>query len=189
VPALNVIAISQGIRRMSVAIAQPIAGVSANRETEIEVVYPSVAAGGLGQLIGSIMGIPAGISFTPLRVMLYVILGSVMLPLGILAYALSKLFGSCYVLTNRSVKARKIIGSQQFAQVSLGEIERIEITQQGGYAFHRVGDLKLENASGNVLMVIPAISFPERLRQVILDARNARQESDQSLARIQARKS
>lgn len=172
---------------MPVTMSQPIAGVSASRETEIDVLYPSVAAGGLGRLIGMIMGLAASVPTTPLRILAFLILGSLVFPLGLLAYAVHKLTGKCYVLTNRSLYARSIVGGRLSERVALADIDHITVSHQGGYDFHRVGDLNLENAQGNVLMTVPAVPYPARFRQVILDARNARRESDQSLAHIQAR--
>ncbi|WP_437228200.1 hypothetical protein SH661x_000776 [Planctomicrobium sp. SH661] len=173
---------------MSVAIAQPIAGVSANRETEIEVIYPSVAAGVLGRFIGGVMGLAEAVPLLPLRLIAYIVLGTAMVPFAILAYALTKLLGNCYVLTNRSIYSRSIIGGRKGRQVPLGEIGDIEITSAGGYHFHRVGDLNLQNSAGNLLMTIPAITYPDRLKQIILDAQAARMLSDESFARIQSRK-
>lgn len=173
---------------MLVAAAQPIAGVSANRETEIEVIYPSVAAGALGKLIGGIMGLAELVPTVPLRLLAYVLLGIPMSVLGVLAYALSKLFGNSYVLTNRSIYPKSIIKGRMGKQVPLSEIAQIDISTSGsGYRFHRVGDVHLENAQGNVLLTIPAVTFPGRLKQVILDARAARMLSDESLTLIQKR--
>lgn len=180
---------------MATAIAQPIAGVSANRETEIEVIYPSVAGGFLGAIIGNIMsiatGIPsgkgiAGTILLAIRLALYVALGSVCVPLVLLAYAM-KVFGSSYVLTNRSVQQRSFFGGSMSNQVALGDIADIEVTTESGYEFHRVRDLNLQNAQGATLMTIAAIPYPERLCQIIFDAREARVQSDDAFAAIQAR--
>jgi hypothetical protein len=180
---------------MATAIAQPIAGVSANRETEIEVIYPSVAGGFLGGIIGNVMGIAAaipsgkGIAGTVLlaaRLTLYVALGAVCVPLVLLAYPM-KAFGYSYVVTNRSVQQRSFLGGSMSNQVALGDIVDIEITTESGYEFHRVRDLNLQNSQGATLMTIAAIPYPERLCQVIFDAREARVQSDDAFAAIQAR--
>lgn len=173
---------------MSVAVAQPIAGVSANREAEIETIYSSVAAGSLGQIIGMVMGIAAAVPTVPLRLIAYVLLGIPMSVLGVLAYGLAKLFGKCFVLTNRSIRASSIVGGKSGRPVPLGDIAHIAIATKSGYAFHRVGDVVLENAQGQTLLVLPAITFPERVKNLILDTQTARQLSDESLAHIQARK-
>jgi len=174
---------------MSVALAQPITGVSANREAEIEVIYPSVAAGALGRLIGVIMGIANAVPITFLRLLTAVILGIPMSLLGVVAYAMAKVFGNCYVLTNRSVSSRSILGGRTQKSVALSDIARIEINLlESGYAFHRVGDILLENAQGQVLLSLTAVSYPYRVRQIILDAQSARMLNDESLAQIQRRK-
>ncbi len=181
---------------MATAIAQPIAGVSANRETEIEVIYPSVAGSFLGVIIGNLMGIAAkvpsakGIAGTVLlavQLTLYVVLGTICTPLVLMAYVLNKVLGHSYVLTNRSVQQRSFLGGSMRNQVALSDISDIEITTESGYEFHRVGDLNLQNAQGATLMTITAIPYPERLSQIIFDAREARVQSDDSLATIQAR--
>ena len=172
---------------MTAVLSQPIAGVSANRETDIEAVYPSVASNAVGRMVGGVMGaVQSAIPVTVVRIIALILVGSVMAPFALLAYAW-RLCGTCFVITNRSVQERRIIGQNQVRQVALSDIDNAEITIQGGYDFHRVGDVNLLNAKGNVLLSIPAISFPERLRQIILDAREARVQSDETLERIQAR--
>jgi len=174
---------------MSVAVAQPIAGVSANREAEIEVIYPSVAAGALGQMIGAVMGIANTVPTTPLRLLASLLLGIPMSLLAVLAYALNKIFGTCYVLSNRSVSSRSILGGRTGKSVPLTDIAHIEIHTSGnGYQFHRVGDVQLENAQGNVLLSLTAVSYPQRVKQIILDAQAARMLNDESLLLIQKRK-
>lgn len=182
---------------MSTAVIQPIAGVSANRETEIEAVYPSIAGGIIGSLIGSLMGIiaafPAGKGllkpiFLAIKLALYISLGAALLPLGLLGYILHKLFGKYYSLTNRSIQERGIIGSAMTQQLSLPEIQDIEITKAAGYEFYNAGDLNLLNAQGSTLMTLKAIPNPSRLCQILFDARDARMQSDASLAQIEARK-
>ncbi|WP_437203111.1 hypothetical protein [Planctomicrobium sp. SH664] len=173
---------------MSVITAQPIAGVSAGRETEIESIYPSVAGGFLGRLIGVLMGAAGSIlPFTPFRQLLQLLMGTLLAPLGALAYLLTKLLGDYYVLSNRTVTRKKMIGGKVIKQVPLSDVAHISIATPPGSAFHRTGDVQLEDAAGNLLLVISAIQFPQRLRQVILDARDARIRNDESLATIRAR--
>lgn len=181
---------------MATAVVQPIAGVSANRETEIEAIYPSIAGGVLGGLIGSIMGVvgsfPAGIGplkpvFLGVKLILSVAVGAALLPLSLLAYALHKLTGSYYSLTNRSIQERSIIGGAMSKQVALSDIQNIEIESFGGYEFYNVGDVVLQNAQGASLMTIKAVPYPERVSQIVIDAREARLRSDASLELIQAR--
>lgn len=182
---------------MATVIVQPIAGVSSSRETEVEVIYPSIAGGVIGWLIGSIMGLVAALPVLPgilklptlaIRLSAYVIVGGALLPLALLGYILHKLLGNYYVLTNRSIQDRSILGGAMSSQMALADIENIEISTAAGYEFHRVGDVNLQNAQGVSLMTLKAISYPERLSQIILDVRAARTCSDASFATIQARK-
>lgn len=168
-------------------VSQPIAGVSAKKEAELEAVYPSVAAGQLGRGIGMVMELAEQVPTLPLRLIAYLVLGAAMSPFGVLAYALSKLTGGYYLLTNRSIQSRSILGGQLRSSVPLADIAHIEIQQQSGYAFHRVGDLVLIGASGQELLRIAAIPYPERLKHGIQEARTARLLSDESLAHIDSR--
>jgi hypothetical protein len=168
-------------------VTQPIAGVSAKKEAELEVVYPSVAAGQLGRGIGTVMELAEHVPTVPLRLIAYVLLGAVMSPFAVLAYALSKLAGDCYVLTNQSIQARSILGGHLRKKILLTEIAHIDIQSQAGYHFHRAGDLVLSGNSGEELMRITAIPFPQRLQHGILTARSARLLADESLAHIERR--
>lgn len=171
-----------------VAATQAIAGVSSSSEAEIEAVYPSIAANILGQIIGVIMGgVSAALPILILRLPAMIIVGAAMIPFGLLSYACQKLFGSCFVVTNRGVHQRRVFGYGLVDSVALTDIQGIDIQTQGGYEFHRVGDVVLQNASGAPIMTIFAIQHPERLRQIILDARAARLASDESLAHIRGR--
>ena len=181
---------------MATAIIQPIAGVSANRETDIEVVYPSIAGEFIGSIIGSLMGIvaafPSGEGIMKpvllgIKLSLYIALGAILLQLGLLGYIVHKLLGKCYTLTNRSIQERGILGGAMSQQLALSEIQNIEITTAGGYEFYNAGDLNLQNAQGSTLMTLKAIPYPERLSQILIDAREARLQSDASLAQIQSR--
>jgi hypothetical protein len=172
---------------MPVGVTQAIAGVSANRETRIEAVYPSVASTALGRLIGLLMGGVGAIPVTVVRLVGSVLIGSLLFPLGMLIYLLLKVLGSCWIVTNRSVQQRKVIGGGLVAEVALGDIGDFAVTQRTGYRFFRVGDLHLLDAQGDRLMTLSGIQYPDRVRHVIMDARDARLRSDESLQLIQAR--
>lgn len=171
-----------------VALAtQPIAGVSANKETTIETVFPGVAATGIGRIIGSILGGVAKVPLLPLRLLMFIAVGGILLPFGLLSYLLLKAFGDCYEITNRSVRQRKVIGGNLIKEVPLVDAADVQVVVQESYQFHRVGDVQLLSSRGDVLMTIPAIQFPQRLQHVLLDAREARLRSDESLKHIQER--
>jgi len=172
---------------MMTTMVQAIAGVSPSRESEIESFFPGIGSGAIGQLIGGILGgVQNSIPVLAIRLPVLIALGAACAPLAAIAYFL-RLLGSRYTLTNRSVQQRKIIGGSLVSQVALSDIDSIEIQTRSGYDFHRVGDVVLMNAQGAAQMTIEAIAFPERLRQIIIDARDARVLSDASLAHIDAR--
>lgn len=163
---------------------QPISGVSASGEVEIRWRYPSIAATGLGRLIGQLCDlIPVRIWGIKLSAPLALALA----PLGVLEYARLKLLGERYVLTNRSVQRWGAFGNRQIQSVPLIEVAEIEVAQQSGQEFYHAGDVTLIGAKGNVLMRLPGVPRPEVFRENILKARDARTETEKALATIAAR--
>lgn len=170
---------------MPAARPQAIFGVSAGYESTIETVYPSIAASAIGRLIGTICdSIPVRIAGIKLS---YLLFGPLVAPFAMFGYLIFKGFNRRYVVTNRSVKVLSAIGDQLQGEVGLGEIGDIIIRVRGGQEFYHAGDLVLLKPNGDELLTLPGVSRPERLRQVILDARDARLLSDASLATINAR--
>src|SRR5690606_5275770 len=100
-----------------------------------------------------------------------------------------KVTGQRYVVTNRLVKVQNAIGHKLNQQVALSDVNDIAIDVQPGQAFYHAGNLLLLNAKGDVLLTLPGVTRPERLRRVILATREARVRSDASLRSIQARAS
>lgn len=165
---------------------QPIAGVSPNQERVLEAVCPSVAATGIGQTLGGLFdSIDVKINGVKLSYLLFCL---PLAPIALTVYLLQKVFGNQYVLTNRSIEIRKLIGRILLEKVSLNDIDTINVVPRGGQAFYRAADLDLINARGEILMRLAGVPWPERFRKVILETREARRRSDESLARIDARK-
>jgi len=163
---------------MAIATApQPISGVSAGRETAIEDVYPSIAASGLGQFLGRLMDLSLS----------HVLFAPIVAPLGLIGYLKFKVADPMYLLTNRSVQKRGPLSRRLLQSTPLADIDNIEIQVLPGQQFFQAGDLHLLNAKGDVLMQIAGIPRPERFRQVILDAREARIRNDHSLEVIRSR--
>jgi hypothetical protein len=164
---------------------QPISGVSAGREAVIEDLYPSIAAAGLGQFLGRLMNcIPGSVNGIRLS---QVIFAPLVAPLALAGYAKFKISGPVYLLTNRSVQVRSALGRNLVQTVALADIDNIAIRVSPGQEFYKAGDLQLLNASGDVLLTLGGIPHPERFRQIILDAREARVRSDRSLDVIRSR--
>lgn len=164
---------------------QPISGVSAGRETVIEDVYPSIAASGLGRFLGQLMdSIPLSINGIKLS---HVLFAPVVAPLALMGYLQFKVTGPVNILTNRSIQKRSSLSRHLQQTLPLAEIEDIAIFVAAGQPFYHAGDLQLLNAKGDVVMTLEGIPRPERFRQVILDARDARVLSDRSLEAIRSR--
>ncbi|MGD9855825.1 MAG: hypothetical protein AB7U20_12845 [Planctomycetaceae bacterium] len=170
---------------MSVVKPQAISGVSAGHEALIETVYPSIAASGIGRLIGSLCdSIPVRIAGIKLS---YILFGPLMAPFALFGYTLFKLADRRYVLTNRSLRVLSSLGDSLKAEVTLREIDNIAINVREGQTFYHAGDLVMRKSNGDQLLTLPGVPRPGRFRQVILEARDARQLSDASLATINAR--
>jgi hypothetical protein len=167
------------------AETQAIAGVS-GKERVIEVTYPSIAATGLGRLIGTICSsIPLKIGGVPLSCLLF---GLPLAPLGALIYLSQKVLGDRYILTNKSVEIRKSIGSNLVGRVELSSLADITVSVLGGQEFSRAGNLQLRDSKGSILTTLNGVVWPERLKSAILEARQARVSNDAAFAQIQARK-
>lgn len=156
---------------------QPISGVSAGYENVIETLYPSISAGGFGQFLGRA------------AVLWYVILAPLGWPLALTLYFFQKVFGDRYVVTNYSVQIWKAMGIRLLKQTPLSDIATITVAPEDGQAFYKAGNLTLRNAAGDMLLTLAGVPYPDRFRQVILEARDARMQTESSLAQIRARQS
>ncbi|MGH7127611.1 MAG: hypothetical protein ACREIV_03515 [Planctomycetaceae bacterium] len=165
---------------------QAIAGVSPSAESVIMIVYPSVASTGVGRLLGRVIdAIPLKIMGIKLSHLLFALPLS---PLALLMYAWLKVAGVRYVLTNRSIQRWRSLGSRMLRAVPLAEIDRINVVEQPGQAFYKAADLRVLRADGSVAMELAGIARADVFRQIILEARDARRQTEQALATIQARK-
>ncbi len=170
---------------MPAAQPQAISGVSAGRESVMETVYPSISASGLGRMIGSICdSIPVRIAGIKVSCLLF---GLPLAPLALAGYAVFKLFGDRYVISNRTVKVISALGETLKGQANIADIDNVAINVKSGQSFFKAGDLILLKANGDEILTLPAVVRPERFRQVILETREARLLSDSSLATIDAR--
>lgn len=162
-----------------------ISGVSASSEALIQTVYPSIAATGLGKLLGTLYEcLP--VKFGDLK------LSNLLFPLPTAPVAAGlffhlKAFGQVYSLTNRSVRLKAALGPRLFQRVPLEEITDVVVNQQPGQVFYHAADLQLKGAKGEVLAVLAGVPRADVFRQSILEARDARVKTAASLATIDAR--
>jgi hypothetical protein len=179
---------------MSNVKPQPIAGVSTGAEAEIMTAYPSIAATLMGQRIGRLCEkVPLRTNGVPwLRLLvaipLWLIVVPVALPLALLLYFVTKLFGKRYVLTNRSLEARQMIGVRTYAHANLNDIREIIIRERPGQAYYKAADLIATGADGKAIIRLEGVQRPAVFRQTVLEARDARLMVEESLKNIQARK-
>lgn len=164
---------------------QAITGVSPQYESVVEEMYPSIACTAVGEFLNRLY------ECVPVRVWgikVSNVLALPTAPIAILMYLLLKVVGSRYTVTNRAVNRVASFGIRLYESVPLGQIADISIDPDSRQSFYRTGDVRLFNASGDTLLLMRGIPYPERFRQVILETRDARSQVAASLARIQARK-
>ena len=165
--------------------SQAISGVSPDFESVVEELYPSIACTGLGQFLNRLYeSIPVKIW----GVTVSHVFALITAPIGALVYLLLKVVGSRYVLTNRNVKRMNSLGYRLVEAVPLAQIASVSIDPDSRQAFYRTGDIRLTDASGNTLMLLRGIPYPERYQQVIQEMCDAKSQVAASLATIQARK-
>ena len=120
---------------------QAIAGVSASNEAVVWTEYPSIAAIGIGQTLGSLYeSLPIKIlGFGPSLSHIFALLTA---PIGVLLYAAQKLFGHRYILTNRNVHVRSSRGDRMISTIGLGDFDHIELVQNPGQVFYKAADIR-----------------------------------------------
>ncbi len=170
---------------MATVAVSPIAGVTPNRETMIEETWPSIGKTGIGRWIGQVCNcIPLKINGVRLSQLLFALpLGG----LGALIYLGMKVVDQKFTLTNRSVQIRAAIGDRLYQKVNLTDVADIAVVERPGQEFHNSADLELLNDRGDAILTLQGVVRPQRFRQIILDAREARVRNDASLAVIDAR--
>jgi hypothetical protein len=164
---------------------QAISGVSPGYESIVEEMYPSIACTGPGEFLNRLY------ECVPIKiwgVKVSYIFALLTAPIGIVIYLALKVVGSRYTITNRAVSRVSSLGIRTYESVPLAQIADVSVDPDSRQTFYRTGDIRLSNASGDTLMLMRGIPYPDRLVQVILETRDARTQVAASLARIQARK-
>lgn len=165
---------------------QAIAGVSATKEAIVMTEYPSIAAGGIGQLLGSlyesvpikIMGIGPSLSH---------VFALATAPLGVLLYAFQKVFGNRYVLTNRAIQIRASRGDRMVSSLPLGDFNSVELIQGGGQVFFNAADIRFVGTNGETLLKLDGVKDAGAFKNAIERTAESRTLVEESLARIEAR--
>lgn len=148
--------------------------------------YPSIAAGLPGQLLGRLY------ECVPIRLLgmgpsLSHIFALLTAPLGVMLYALQKLFGSRYVLTNRSVQVWASRTNRLISSIGLDEFDHLELNQGPGQVFFKAQDIHFVNGAGKIVMKLSGVKDAGSFRNAIKGAADARRLVKQSMDRIAAR--
>jgi hypothetical protein len=161
-----------------------ISGVSSGQAL-VMVVYPSIAAAGMGRLLGRLYdSIPTRVFGIKLSHLLFCLPTA---GLAVAGYFILKLFGEVYVLTNRTLQLRKSLGNRLIREIKLSDIDQVVIRQEPGQQFYPAADVYLLNKAGETIMTLPGVLRADVFRQTILEARNALNQVTASLATIKAR--
>lgn len=165
---------------------QAISGVSPKSESVIEELYPSIATTGLGQLLNGLYeSIPLGIGEFKISYLIFI---PPTWPLALLLYFWLKVFGSKYVVTNRFVKIGNALGVRITDEVGIDRVTDVSVDPDSRLSFFRTGDVRLTGSAGETLLLLRGVPYPERFRQVILEAASAHRQVEASLATIRNRK-
>ncbi|GIX04150.1 MAG: hypothetical protein KatS3mg114_0019 [Planctomycetaceae bacterium] len=164
---------------------QAIAGVSPQHETLIEEFYPSLAATPLGRFLDSLYeSMPYGLGRLKLSYVLFI---PPTLPVVALAYFYMKIAHGKYVLTNRALKHTTLLGGRLLAEVPLLEIQEVAIDERSRGRFFPVADVVVTRTQSDSELILRGMPYPDRVVQVIVEAREARRQVGQALQTIERR--
>lgn len=156
---------------MTEVATSSVADKALKRQLTAEMIYPSIAAWKAGRAIGLLLNaIPIPIGRHRLSMYLFAL---PVAPLAAALYGAQKAFGVRYRLSGDALQELPMIGDSVNEQVSLCDIEEIEISVRAGQPFHRAGDLRVVGQGGATLLVLAGVTRPERVRAAILDVRDS----------------
>jgi hypothetical protein len=151
---------------------QAIAGVSPAQigEATIMIVWPSIAATGIGRLFGRLFGIRAGFSFLTVGNLIALLSIPIMLPL----YIVRKLPFSAprYRLTNRRVIIERGVRGRIDQYVDLDRFDAIDVVELPGQEWYPAGDLIFRRGTIETFR-LRGVQRPETFRQTCLKAHQA----------------
>jgi hypothetical protein len=170
-------------------IPQPIAGVSpaSLRETTIMTVWPSIAGTSIGQLLGQLYSIQAGVWVFTVGNLLALLTAPFVAVLILTKFLLNFLAGvpvlglpflpfrelvERYILTNRRVLIANGLIPKPAQYADLDRFDTIEIVVQPGQEWYPAGDLIFKKGATETFRLV-GVRRPETFRQTILKARNA----------------
>jgi hypothetical protein len=170
-------------------LPQPIAGVSPSdlKETTIMTVWPSIAGTGIGQLLGRLFQIKAGIwVFTvgnllallsiPLVVglIMHSLIFNFLAAIPVLGLLVAPIAGTVrrYILTNRRVIIASGLLPKPSQFVDLDRFDSVEVVVHPGQEWYPAGDLIFRKGKIETFQ-LKGVRRPETFRQTIMKARDA----------------
>ena len=154
------------------SVNQKISGVvpPAVAEATVMTVWPSVASTSLGQALGRLYRIKAGVG--PISVGRLALLATI--PVGLFLYLSMRMPWAFrrYRLTNRRVVIERGVNPKAEQFVDLGRFDAIDLVVKPGQEWFAAGDLVYRRGSIETLRLI-GVSRPESFRRVCLEARQA----------------
>jgi hypothetical protein len=156
---------------MSVAMKQPIAGVSPSQvsETMAMTVWPSISAYPSGQFLGSLYSIGFPNLNRVMRLGNLIALLSIPHALFLYFWRVLPFVGMRYVLTNRRVIVQRGLMPRDERSVKLDNFDNIRVVVQPGQAWFKAGDLIFANGNREVFR-LPGVSRPEAFKMACLKA-------------------
>lgn len=133
--------------------------------------YPSLAATAFGRVLGAAMEcLP--LSFGRVKLS-YLLFGPIVVPLAVAAYAMQKIFGERYAVTDRSVERWPVIGGKRREAVPLAQVGGADVRVRTGQSFYDAGDVVLRYADGRELATLAGLQRPRRVCETIVEAADA----------------
>lgn len=170
---------------MTVRTPQAIRGVSLSSEAPLEDIYPSIASTGVGKALDRLYNlIPQGFGQIRLSYLLFV---PPTAPLALLSYLTLKVTGERYAITNRGVKRVRVLGGQTLQQAAFEDMHEIQIDPESRSEFFQTADIRLNDIHGQTLLALRGVPRPDRVVDVIREAKRARGQVKDALDRIAAR--
>jgi hypothetical protein len=151
---------------------QAISGVSPPElgETTVMTVWPSIAATGLGRLIGRLCGNKTGFGFFTLGKLFA--LACIPLALPIFFYMLLPGVSRRYRLTNRRLIVHRWLTDSVDKAISLDDFDTIEVVVRPGQEWYPAGDLIFRKGPVEVFQ-LSGVPRPDVFRQNCLKTRTA----------------
>ncbi|MGC4005999.1 MAG: PH domain-containing protein [Pirellulales bacterium] len=165
----------------------PISGVSPpdGHETTIMTIWPSIAGTGIGQVIGRLCSIQAGVWIFTVGNLFALLVIPLVVPLILMGLGNSVLAGlpvigglfkglpqaRRYTLTNRRVMIGEGMSAEPRQYVELDRFDTIDVVVKPGQQWYRAGDLIFKRGATETFRLV-GVRRPETFKQTCMKARN-----------------